>query len=164
MHVSNVFTSWTLAAAQALQGAAGASGVTGRELAALTLVGSHPGCSLEWLRRRVGLTQSGSVRMVDRLEERALMRRRRRGRAVALELTRAGRRTLARWHASRELAVAELLDPLTRNERDALITAMAAGLQRSRRPRLAADAACRGCDWDACGRDCPVDLSVVDEE
>lgn len=44
-----------------------------RDVAALTLVASHEGCSVDWLRSRIGLTQSGTVRLVDRLGPERMM-------------------------------------------------------------------------------------------
>ncbi|MCW3048538.1 MAG: transcriptional repressor MprA, partial [Solirubrobacterales bacterium] len=72
------------------------AGVTGTDAAALiTLHNYAAGESLDILRGALGLSQPGMVRVVDRLERRGLLRRRRAerdARAIALELTPSGRR------------------------------------------------------------------------
>jgi DNA-binding MarR family transcriptional regulator len=113
MHYENVVSAWVLHAHDALVAAAEEEELDPRELAALTLISSHAGSSIEWLRPRVGLTQSGTVRLVDRLESEGLVRRGGgTGRAVALTLTRAGAARLVRWNAARERERAKRRRPL----------------------------------------------------
>ena len=50
-----------------------ALGLEARDLSALTLVAAYDGCQLDWLRQRIDLTQSGTVRLVDRLAGRGLV-------------------------------------------------------------------------------------------
>src|ERR671930_2203399 len=108
---TNVVSAWVLEAHDELERAARAgAGLDPRELAALTLIASHQGCSVEWLRGRVGLTQSGTVRLVDRLESERLVSRTRAGRGVALAVTRAGAARLASWNTAR----ARVVDALVR--------------------------------------------------
>src|SRR5215213_7059894 len=98
MHTGNVVVAWIISAQDRLQDAMGQVGLDPRELAALTLVASHDGCSMDWLRERVGLTQSGTVRLVDRLTTRQLLRRgASTGRGVPLHLTVPGEQCLDRW-------------------------------------------------------------------
>jgi DNA-binding MarR family transcriptional regulator len=161
MHTPNVVSAWVLDAHDALLSAARLSGLDPRELAALTLIATHEGCSVEWLRRRVGLTQSGTVRLVDRLEAARLARRAPAGgRGVALSVTEEGAGRLARWHVARARTVDHLLGALSASARAGLTAALAATLRGRRRDRSEADVACRSCDWPACGSDCPVDRSV----
>jgi DNA-binding MarR family transcriptional regulator len=162
MHSKNVFSAWVLQASDALVAAASETALTPRELAALTLVASHPGCSLEWLRPRIALTQSGTVRLVDRLEAKSLVRRSRRGgRGVALEVSPAGAARLARWNEARERAIDRLLAGLSPADRASVVTALATALLHQPRERAEADAICRTCEWPACGEACPVDRSVT---
>jgi DNA-binding MarR family transcriptional regulator len=160
MHSANVVVAWTNAVQDRMQAEARSIGLESRELAALTLVATHDGCSLDWLRRRIELTQSGTVRLVDRLADRDLLTRgASTGRGVPLHVTVAGSARLDRWAQRRDRIVEDLLARLP-GERDALVAAMAATLEAERRQRDQADAACRTCTWPACGSDCPVDRSV----
>jgi DNA-binding MarR family transcriptional regulator len=159
---ANVVSAWIVEAHDSLAHAAqDEAGLDPRELAALTLIASHEGCSVEWLRGRVGLTQSGTVRLLDRLESAQLVRRSRAGRGVALALTGLGSSRLGRWRAARVRVVDRLLADLGDGDGDAIVASLAAALERRRRERPQADVACRTCDWPACGERCPVDRSVT---
>jgi MarR family transcriptional repressor of emrRAB len=160
MHTTNVLAAWALEAHDALAAAAAELGLDQRQLAALTLVAEYDGCSIDWLRRRVGLSHPGTVRLVDRLEAAGLVRRTRDGREVALSATAQARRLRDRWHAAREAVVADLLAGLDPEQRASLAATLAAAIERRPRTRPQADALCRTCDWPACGDDCPVDRSV----
>ena len=165
MHTSNVVAAWALTAHARLREGMRTIGLDDRELAALTLVATHDSCSVEWLRVRVGLTQSGTVRLVDRLSDRGLLRRgSSTGRGVPLHLTAHGERLLQQWHEKRESAVASLLAGLPTGQRPALVQAMATALLAEERDRSQADATCRTCTWPACEPDCPVDRSVPEPD
>jgi DNA-binding MarR family transcriptional regulator len=161
MHLSNAWAAWTLTSFDALTARLPA-GLGLRDVAALTLIATHDGCSVDWLRSRIGLTQSGTVRLVDRLEELQLVARTRAGRTARLTLRRKGRTALARWNAARDAAFEESVAGLSGEQRSALAALIAGALENAPRPRRAADSACRVCDWPACGDLCPVDHSVVD--
>jgi DNA-binding MarR family transcriptional regulator len=161
MHTANVVSAWVVAAHDALVDAAAEVALDPRELAALTLVATHGGCSGEWLRRRVGLTQSGTVRLVDRLESEGLVRRAKAdGRGIALTVTPDAQERLRRWHAARSRVVDELLAGCSAQQREALAGALVTSLEQRPRERAEADATCRTCDWPACGDACPVARSV----
>jgi DNA-binding MarR family transcriptional regulator len=165
MHASNVVSAWVIAAQDRLQATMDEAGLDARSLAALTLVHQHDGRSVEWLRRRVELTQSGTVRLVDRLVARGWLRRGpTSGRAVPLHVTSRGAARLARWARARDRSVAELLGTLPKRQQQVLIDAMAASLQAMPRARVQADATCRTCSWPDCGKDCPVDRSVSEAQ
>jgi len=162
MHVPNVLAAWAMVVHDQLGDGMRELGLESRELAALTLVEQHDGCSLDWLRERIGLTQSGTVRLVDRLAARDLLRRGApRGRAVPLHLTARGARVLRRWAAARDAITGGLLAGLPESDRRHLVTALAQALEGQPRIRAQADATCRTCTWPACGTDCPVDRSVT---
>jgi DNA-binding MarR family transcriptional regulator len=164
MHESNVLAAWAVVVHDRLADGMRELGLESRELAALTLVAEHAGCSLDWLRERVGLTQSGTVRLVDRLAARGLLRREAPlGRAVPLRLTAAGTRVLRRWAAARDAITGDLLEGLSERDRRLLVTALARTLEGRPRVRAQADATCRTCTCPACGTDCPVDRSVPRE-
>jgi DNA-binding MarR family transcriptional regulator len=118
---------------------------------------------VDWLFRRLGITQSGTVRLLDRLESSELITRDRRPgrREVEVTVTAAGRRLLARGMAARARALEALVAPLSEAERDQLTGLIGKALAQRARSRDRADAACRLCDWSACAETCPVDASVT---
>jgi DNA-binding MarR family transcriptional regulator len=130
--------------------------------AALTaLNGSAAGASIDALRRIVGLTHSGAVRLVDRLAGAGHVERRLGAdhRSVSLWLTPDGRRAARRLLASREAAVESALSRLTAAERSALERAAEKILSGLAAESGAGDRICRLCDTEACGRPrglCPV--------
>jgi DNA-binding MarR family transcriptional regulator len=158
MHESNLWAAWTLRSHDVLT-AALPSGLGLRDAAALTLVESHPECSVDWLLARIGLTQSGTVRLVDRLEGLGYLSRARAGRAVRLTLLPAGLNALREWNQAREAAGERALGGLSPTEREQLNLLLGQALRATERLRVDADATCRLCDWKAC-ISCPVDESV----
>ncbi len=127
------------------------------------------GRSMDDLRRALGLTPSGAVRLIDRLTADGCVERRpgANGRSVALTLTPRGRRVARRVKAARAEALDAVLGDLTTPERVALGRVIDKLLRTLTASRLAArrEAAgpvggwlCRLCDFEACGRehgDCP---------
>ena len=118
------------------------------------------GCSVGRLRRILGLTSSGTVRLVDRLAGAGEVRRRKGpdGRTTSIELTAAGRRAARRVTAARAGVLEDALVDLTPAERDDLERLTARVLESAVRRKLARDAGdstrwiCRLCDLQACGR------------
>jgi len=160
--LANLVGAFALVAADAQRAAAAeAAGHGSAAPAALTTLLAFPGISIDRLRRAVGLTHSGGVRLVDRLEADGLVRRTAApdGRVAALELTRAGRKRAQRTLDRREAALGELLGPLTELER----TSLTSLLERLLEP-LPADFddlqhICRLCDYWTCDGStlaCPV--------
>ena len=93
------------------------------------------GPSVDLLRQVLGLTSSGTVRLVDRLEEAGYVRRGpgRDGRSTSVALTAAGRRAAARVSAARAGVLDDSLGVLSAAERQEFETLMAkvlAGLIR----------------------------------
>ncbi len=150
--------------------------VTGRVDAALAAASPHGpsapaalsalegylgGEPIDALARVLGLTHSGAVRLVDRLAGAGLVERRRGadGRAVAVTLTRTGRRAAAEIRAAREQALAETLSVLAPEERRALTELHEKLLAGVTSDRASARRICRLCDAEACGHErgtCPV--------
>jgi DNA-binding MarR family transcriptional regulator len=162
MSETNLWAAWTLRSHDALSAATASvvpAGLGQRDLAALTLIASHDGCSADWLWNRIGLTQSGTVRLIDRLVKLAYVVRARQGRTLALGLTPSGQKLLAAWQQARNEAGRAVLGVLTADEQEQLDHLLAAALRRTERVRATADATCRLCDWRAC-TPCPVDESV----
>jgi DNA-binding MarR family transcriptional regulator len=161
MHTANTLAAWGLATHDALQAASESAGIGLREASALTLVDAYPDPTVEWLRTRIGLSQPGTVRLVDRLVvARMITRSARQGRSVMLSLTPTGRATLRRWIQQRDSALAAVTDGLNARDVAGLSALLAKSLRATNRARAEADTTCRTCDWPACGEDCPVDLSV----
>jgi DNA-binding MarR family transcriptional regulator len=130
--------------------------------ALVALDGVAAGGSIDALRRALGITHSGAVRLVDRLAAAGLVQRRTGpdSRTTALNLTPTGRRTARRIASAREAILEQALLPLSTTEREWLfsllesIVACLTGQGDDRRR------ACRRCDVDGCRRGprgCPAD-------
>lgn len=167
MHIAatNALSAWVLIAGDLAERATvEASDLPERGLAALVLVRNRPGCGIDSLSRRLGLTQSGTVRLVDRLEKLGLLARERTPgrREVPLRLTRPGHARLRQGLRARAATLETLLSSLSPPEREQLVRLLSKSLAQGRRRREQADVACRLCDWEACTPDCPLDASVVE--
>jgi DNA-binding MarR family transcriptional regulator len=128
------------------------------------------GASIDQLRRVVGLTPSGAVRLVDKLSDSGLVKRGPRpdGRSRAVTLTRRGNDAARRILAARRAATDALLAELGTRERESLTPLLERLLQELTAARLGDRAhskapaggwLCRLCDFSACGRNegaCPV--------
>jgi DNA-binding MarR family transcriptional regulator len=134
------------------------------------------GGSVTQLSSVLGLTHSGTVRLVDRLEAEGLVQRGGAddGRAVSVELTPGGRRMALRIRQARETSLTSALSALTADQVDGLATALdtmltTATLARAEERSTRAQARpepwlCRLCDFAACGRsdaNCPVNNAVT---
>lgn len=118
---------------------------------------------VDLLAQVLGLTSSGTVRLLDRLEDAGLVRRSRTagddGRVTSVALTAAGRRRAQAVGRARMELLDEALRPLNAAERHQLgqlVGKILAGLVR---PPGATRWTCRLCDLGACGRAegrCPV--------
>lgn len=132
---------------------------SGPAAAALALLGHEPGMSIERLRRSLGLSHPGAVRLVDRLAENGLVVRGASAsdrRAVELRLTAAGEATCRAVIAARDRAIARAMTSLTAEEQQTF-GALAEKMLRGFVADLDhAYAVCRLCDYDACSN-CPVE-------
>ena len=139
-----------------------AVGLSARELAALVLVRNRAGCNVSWLHGRLGLTQSGAVRLLDRLQELGLVQRTRTDgrREIALAVTPRGERAVRRGTAVRAGVIDSQLTGLSPADRDAFTVLAARALAGQRRTRDEGDEACRLCDWRACTPDCPMEQAI----
>jgi DNA-binding MarR family transcriptional regulator len=157
----NVIGAWLLQAMDAVDAEVAGAGTAQREAAALILVAGHDGVGIEWLRERVGLTQSGAVRLVDRLVAAGWLVRGPESsrRSVGLHVTDAGRQRVDEVLDGRARALERLLEPLTGGERDQLAALADRMLAAAERHRGQADRACRLCCWPTC-TECPVARSV----
>lgn len=153
---------------QAVVDAAGATSAGPAALAFLD--GFGDGRSIDQLRAVVGLSSSGAVRLVDRLQGEGLVERRAGvdARSVALHLTSRGRAVAAAIRHARAHAVGRALEGLSRDERAALTPLLERLLREITVQRMRDRGVgqvppdgwlCRLCDPSACGREvgrCPV--------
>jgi DNA-binding MarR family transcriptional regulator len=143
------------------------AGVAGSDAAALvTLRNYAEGEPLDLLRKALALSHPGVVRLADRLQARGLVERRRSdrdGRAVALQLTAAGRRAADEALAARAGALDEALSVLDDRERRALEGMLERMLGIETTDVVASQVICRMCDPDVCGHPgrCPVTQAAV---
>jgi DNA-binding MarR family transcriptional regulator len=151
-------------AAAAVQGDAG---VSGSDAAALvTLRNYAEGEPLDLLRRALALSHPGVVRLADRLQARGLVERHRSdrdGRAVALRLTAAGRRSADAALAARADAIDAALETLDPGQRRALTPMLELMLGAQTTDSTASLVICRLCDPDVCGHPerCPVTQAAI---
>ena len=151
-------------AAAAVQGDAG---VSGSDAAALvTLRNYAEGEPLDLLRRALALSHPGVVRLADRLQARGLVERHRSdrdGRAVALRLTAAGRRSADAALAARADAIDAALETLDPGQRRALTSMLELMLGAQTTDSTASLVICRLCDPDVCGHPerCPVTQAAL---
>lgn len=164
MHISestrrdrNVLAAWAVAVADAIRVSAEQStGMAGAAPAALVAIVADAGMSVDELRRVLGLTHPGAVRLVDRLVRRGWIRREHAtGRTLRLTPTPAGQDAERRIVAAREQAIDALHAALDEERLRALadlvgpvLAGATGGLEDLRR-------LCRLCNRDVCDP-CPV--------
>jgi DNA-binding MarR family transcriptional regulator len=149
----------------AVEDAAAQAATAATALSALVHV-LPPEPSIDLVRQVLGLTHSGTVRLVDRLEQAALVQRTPGPdrRTAAVRLTAAGRRAATRVSGRRAEVLQDALATLDGEEQEqlaALAGRVLAGLRRdpTADPAPVTRWACRLCDTAACGRAdgrCPV--------
>jgi DNA-binding MarR family transcriptional regulator len=160
---ANLLGAHALVVSDRMRDAAGMELSSAAVLTALETFGG--GSSIDALRRVLGLSHSGGVRIVKRLEAQALVVRERDpsdARAVRLQLSPAGRRAARRLLAARQAALTPLLDTLDEREAatlERLLERLLAGVTETRED---ARRICRLCDPDVCGHParCPVTRAV----
>lgn len=138
-------------------------GCGGTDAAAVLSVDTWPDCSIDFLARIVGLTHSGAVRLVDRLESTDLLQRGPGGdkRTAALRLTRSGQALAGRLRQRRSSVLSQVVAQADPAERAVLSRVLDRALRRTPRSRMEARRECRLCDHAVCvGDECPVGSSV----
>lgn len=154
----NLLGAFVVAVADRLRGETeSAIGHTGAAAAALVTIAQFPDRTVEFLRQAVGLSHPAAVRVVDRLVEQRLVRRRTAGGgpAVALTPTAAGRRRARELLDIRERVLADALPELSAAESATLSVILEKALVHlSNTPGTTI---CRLCDQCACrSATCPV--------
>jgi MarR family transcriptional regulator, negative regulator of the multidrug operon emrRAB len=124
------------------------------------------GASIDALRRVLGLSHSGGVRIVKRLEAEGLVAREpdpTDRRAVRLHLTGDGRREARRLLAARQAALTPLLAGLGERESAALERLLERLLAHATGSGEDANRICRLCDPGVCGHParCPVTQAIL---
>jgi MarR family transcriptional regulator, negative regulator of the multidrug operon emrRAB len=163
---ANLISAFVLGLADALDEttkAAGAHGATGAS--ALATILFNPGERIDQLSPVLGITGSGTVRLVDRLVADGLVERRpgRDRRSVALALTPAGEAVARRVVAARREVLRHALQPLGDEVTRVLAEAAERALTGLAVDRWRADRICRLCDYAACPQDrCPVETAVTE--
>lgn len=134
----------------------------GTEIGALLTCSYFPGATVGELGEVLGLTGSGAVRLVDRLERDGLVvRQARRGRSVTVRLSGRGRRLAADLQRRRLAVIEGLLSSLTADERGQFAGMLGKVLHDARLGAGQARRVCRFCDHRRCdGEACPVGRSL----
>ena len=163
-HLVNVVGAFALALVDRIRDATEATaGMSGAAPAALVaLRQSLAGRTMEDLAQATGLTHSGAVRLVDRLVDSGLAERRpgRDDRSLSIVLTASGRALSRKITMARATAIAESLDALNSDDRQALSVLIdtlvgAVTVQRLDGREQGAEYGgwlCRMCDFASCGR------------
>lgn len=136
----------------------------GPAAAALALLGHEPGMPIERLRRALGLSHSGTVRLIDRLVAAGVIERHSSEhdrRAVALHLTKSGEEKCAAILAVRQQRISSALKVLEPQELEALGKIAEKLLKNQVHNLDEAYCVCRLCDPGACVN-CPV-AAALDE-
>jgi DNA-binding MarR family transcriptional regulator len=149
---------------EVLAGAADAGALNATTAAALATLHGCPGEGIDALSGVVGLTGSGTVRLVAGLVDQGLVEKRpgrTDGRAVALHLTGPGEEMACRVLAARRARAGVALQALTSTEQRQLTGLAERMLSALVSNRAQADRICRLCDYGACPQDvCPVETAV----
>jgi DNA-binding MarR family transcriptional regulator len=175
---ANLVATVAVALSDQVRGAAErASGQSGAAPAALVMLSqSLRAGTMDDLRRAIGLTPSGAVRLVDRLVDDGLVERRAGAdqRSLALVLTRSGRAAAQRIAKARAEVVTSALGDISASDRKALNRIVEQLTESITVQRLEGRAVgevpaggwlCRLCDQAACGRPegrCPAQTSARD--
>jgi len=157
-NIANVLGALAFRLADEINGGLTELEVDSKALAALVHLSKYPNESIEKLRVPVGLSHSGCVRLVDRLAELGLVRRRGAAsdaRAIQLGLTRKGRALAARAHERRQEILLRAVHSLAHDERAQLGTLISKVFASEVTTAASALRACRLCDYAACKR-CPL--------
>ena len=140
-------------------------GRSGETPAALVVIGYDTGPSNDALRRILGLSHPGSVRLVDRLVADGLVERRpgRDRRAIALYLTERGAALREELLMGRLTYIRPLLAPLSEAEQEVLAAILRKMLSAMGSTDLERCTLCRLCDDRVCS-DCPIPVGRYADE
>jgi MarR family transcriptional regulator, negative regulator of the multidrug operon emrRAB len=143
-----------------------AAGQGGGAPAALVQLSDHPGLTVDGLRRRIKLTHSAAVRLLDRLVDRGLARRShgvKDARTTVLTLTEDGEATAAAIRAVRAAVLSRAISGIPEDELEGFETALDHMLHAL--PRTEDDTIhyCRLCYLEMCPAEaCPVEQRYLE--
>ena len=128
--------------------------------AAVIQTESLPGCSIEQVANRIGLSHSATVRVIDKLVERGFIekdRARKDARQQSLSLSKAGKRLAEQLHAVRNDVTDSLLSGMDQGQVAALHQTVCRILNKSVTSNIEGDVVCRVCDERRCTPEiCPI--------
>ena len=134
--------------------------IGGEGPAAVVLIGTNPGKTVDFVARALELTHSGTVRLIDRLATEQWVERRPGGtdrRAVALYLTKAGQQKMRVILRVRRECLESVLGVLSAKEQKLLTTVLEGMLENMTTNEQMAESICRLCEEEACPQpNCPV--------
>jgi DNA-binding MarR family transcriptional regulator len=141
-----------------------ASGLRDTAASALVVITNHPGEPIDAIRRTLGLTHSGAVRIVDGLEAAGLVERRRSdrdARATALWPTPSGEQTASQIVAARDELLEPVLAGTSETDRKAIAALLETALAELTDSRDRALSICRFCAEGTCRPlGCPVEQAA----
>ena len=129
----------------------------GETPAALVVIGYDLGPTNDHLRRVLGLSHSGTVRLVDRLVADGLVKRSEGDdkRTIALYATKRGKAVRERILKERLAEIRTFLEPLSEAEQESLFTLLHKVLSSLETSDMERRALCRLCDNRVC-KNCPI--------
>jgi MarR family transcriptional regulator, negative regulator of the multidrug operon emrRAB len=144
-----------------------AAGHTGATAAALTYLTHEPGLSIDRLKGPLGLSQSATVRLVDRLAADGLVQRwpGQDARSIAVYLTGTGAQVARNILEQRAALLSGALAPLGEHERTELTETLEKMLQHLTADVVHARRICRFCERPVCPNEiCPVAVAAQQAE
>lgn len=139
----------------------------GETPAALVTIGHNEGRTVDFLSKALELSHSGTVRLVEKLEQSGLVRKKAGTdkRTVTLYVTEQGRRKMQNIVRTRRHCLDELLGVLSGKEQKQFTSMLERMLQFMTHDDDSAEAICKLCEVDVCPQDrCPVTLAGLRHE
>lgn len=136
--------------------------------AALVAINNHPNDGIEMLSKVLGLTHSGSVRLVNNLVHDGFVERHRSqvdARAVVLSVTEEGQSRANKILLAREKITSKMLSTLSQQQKETITPILGHLLSAMTDNAVAARRICRFCDEGVCRKiGCPVEAAVIQKD
>ncbi|BCL72139.1 MarR family transcriptional regulator [Vibrio nigripulchritudo] len=134
---------------------------------ALVAIQNHPNDTIDVLRKVLGITHSGAVRLINTLEKEGLVERYRSevdARAVVLRVTDKGSKRAEQVLKARERVTDQVFAHLNSQQQDAIVSALEVSLSALTNDQESARRICRLCNEQVCrAKGCPVELKVLSQ-
>ncbi|UHC82757.1 MarR family transcriptional regulator [Pseudomonas sp. NIBR-H-19] len=131
---------------------------------ALVAIFNHPNDSIDVLRKVLGITHSGAVRLINTLEQEGLVERHRSekdARTAVLRVTPEGQQRACKVLQARAQVTTQILETLTTEQQQTLTLLLETALGQLTNDKDDARRICRLCNEKVCrARGCPVEMSV----